>query len=133
MWSNGIKSLRYSSSKTFISATLTVPYLVLSLIFLNSDKILGLFFFSSFFCHVNFRPRILCKYLIASLKDKFLNMVSNVLNKDEGEVTKTKCYEIAGIRARIEVNDKADASRPIESLLTRLKKYKYSSFTTNPI
>jgi len=30
----------------------------------------------------------------ASLKDKFLNMVSSVLNKDEGEVTKTKCYEI---------------------------------------
>ena len=30
----------------------------------------------------------------ASLKDKFLNMVSNVLNKDEGEITKTKCYEI---------------------------------------
>lgn len=33
----------------------------------------------------------------ASLKDKFLNMVSNVLNKDEGEVTKTKCYEIKPI------------------------------------
>ncbi len=30
----------------------------------------------------------------ASLKDKFLNMVSSVLNKDEGEITKTKCYEI---------------------------------------
>lgn len=30
----------------------------------------------------------------ASLKDKFLNMVSNVLHKDDGEVTKTKCYEI---------------------------------------
>lgn len=41
--------------------------------------------------------------------------------------------EIAGIRARIEVKDSADASRPIESLLTRLKKYKYNSFTTNPI
>ena len=30
----------------------------------------------------------------ASLKDKFLNMVSKVTSKDEGEVTKTKCYEI---------------------------------------
>lgn len=30
----------------------------------------------------------------ASLKDKFLNMISNVTSKDEGEVTKTKCYEI---------------------------------------
>lgn len=30
----------------------------------------------------------------SSLKDKFLDMVSNVFNKDEGEVTKTKCYEI---------------------------------------
>lgn len=30
----------------------------------------------------------------ASLKDKFLNMISNVTGKDEGEVTKTKCYEI---------------------------------------
>lgn len=30
----------------------------------------------------------------SSLKDKFLNMISNVTSKDEGEVTKTKCYEI---------------------------------------
>ncbi len=30
----------------------------------------------------------------ASLKDKFLNMISNVTAKEEGEVTKTKCYEI---------------------------------------
>lgn len=30
----------------------------------------------------------------ASLKDKFLNMISNVTSKEEGEVTKTKCYEI---------------------------------------
>lgn len=30
----------------------------------------------------------------ASLKDKFLNMISNVTSKDEGEITKTKCYEI---------------------------------------
>ena len=30
----------------------------------------------------------------ASLKDKFLGMVSNLVNNKEGEVTKTKCYEI---------------------------------------
>ena len=30
----------------------------------------------------------------ASLKDKFLNMISKVASKEEGEVTKTKCYEI---------------------------------------
>ena len=33
----------------------------------------------------------------ASLKDKFLNMISNSASKDEGEVTKTKCYEIKPI------------------------------------
>ena len=33
----------------------------------------------------------------ASLKDKFLNMISNVASKDEGEVTKTMCYEIKPI------------------------------------
>lgn len=30
----------------------------------------------------------------SSLKDKFLNMISHSVSKDEGEVTKTKCYEI---------------------------------------
>lgn len=30
----------------------------------------------------------------ASLKDKFLNMISSSTTKEEGEITKTKCYEI---------------------------------------
>jgi len=30
----------------------------------------------------------------ASLKDKLFDMVSNIVNNKEGEVTKTKCYEI---------------------------------------
>lgn len=36
---------------------------------------------------------------------------------------------MAGISARIEVKDKAEASSPMESLFTRFKKYLYSSFT----
>lgn len=33
----------------------------------------------------------------ASLKDKIFDMVSNIVNKKEGEITKTKCYEIKPI------------------------------------
>lgn len=30
----------------------------------------------------------------ASLKDKFINMISRASSKEEGEITKTKCYDI---------------------------------------
>ena len=51
----------------------------------------------------------------ASLKDKFLGMVSNLVNNKEGEVTKTKCYEIKPITledAKLQLSSSSDLFLP---------------------